>query len=86
MWRIIGSAGKDLCDSGRRRHPPRSSASEHRVLFGLSHATCCDCSKPKPTMASGSPGWNRAKRMILVYLQGGPSHLDLWDPKRKCSR
>jgi hypothetical protein len=29
----------------------------------------------------GGPGWGRAKRMILVYLQGGPSHLDLWDPK-----
>ena len=26
-------------------------------------------------------GWNRAKRVIMVYLQGGPSHLDLWDPK-----
>jgi hypothetical protein len=31
--------------------------------------------------AKSAPGWNRAKRMIMVYLQGGPSHLDLWDPK-----
>ena len=30
---------------------------------------------------SGGPGWSRAKSIILVYLQGGPSHLDLWDPK-----
>ena len=29
----------------------------------------------------GGPGWGRAKSVILVYLQGGPSHLDLWDPK-----
>jgi hypothetical protein len=29
----------------------------------------------------GGPGWNRAKHVILCYLQGGPSHLDLWDPK-----
>jgi hypothetical protein len=29
----------------------------------------------------GGPGWNRAKSVILLYLQGGPSHLDLWDPK-----
>ena len=29
----------------------------------------------------GGPGWNRAKSIILLYLQGGPSHLDLWDPK-----
>ncbi len=30
--------------------------------------------------ASG-PGWNKAKSIILIYLQGGPSHIDLWDPK-----
>lgn len=29
----------------------------------------------------GGPGWGKAKSIILVYLQGGPSHLDLWDPK-----
>ena len=29
----------------------------------------------------GGPGWGRAKSVILCYLQGGPSHLDLWDPK-----
>src|SRR5208283_1544560 len=31
--------------------------------------------------AGGGPGWGKAKSIILVYLQGGPSHLDLWDPK-----
>jgi uncharacterized protein (DUF1501 family) len=30
---------------------------------------------------SGGPGWGRAKGVILIFLQGGPSHLDLWDPK-----
>ena len=29
----------------------------------------------------GGPGWGKAKSVIMVYLQGGPSHLDLWDPK-----
>ena len=29
----------------------------------------------------GSNGWGKAKSVIMVYLQGGPSHLDLWDPK-----
>ncbi len=28
-----------------------------------------------------APGWGRAQSIILCYLQGGPSHLDLWDPK-----
>jgi len=29
----------------------------------------------------GGPGWNKAQSVILLYMQGGPSHLDLWDPK-----
>jgi hypothetical protein len=29
----------------------------------------------------GGPGWGKAKSIIMVYLQGGPSHIDLWDPK-----
>ena len=31
--------------------------------------------------SGGGPGWGKAKSIILVYLQGGPSHIDLWDPK-----
>ena len=30
---------------------------------------------------AGARGWESAKSVIMVYLQGGPSHLDLWDPK-----
>lgn len=30
---------------------------------------------------TGGPGFGRAKSVILVFLQGGPSHIDLWDPK-----
>src|SRR5438552_2797445 len=29
----------------------------------------------------GGPGWGKAKSIIMLYLQGGPSHLHLWDPK-----
>src|SRR5690606_7880173 len=29
----------------------------------------------------GGPGFGKAKSVILLYLQGGPSQLDLWDPK-----
>jgi hypothetical protein len=31
--------------------------------------------------SAGGPGWGKAKHVIMCYLQGGPSHLDLWDPK-----
>ena len=26
-------------------------------------------------------GWGKANSVILLFLQGGPSHLDIWDPK-----
>jgi hypothetical protein len=30
---------------------------------------------------TGRAGWGKAKQVLMIYLQGGPSHLDLWDPK-----
>jgi hypothetical protein len=29
----------------------------------------------------GSKGFGQAKSVILLFLQGGPSHIDIWDPK-----
>ncbi len=26
-------------------------------------------------------GWGKAKHVVFVFLQGGPSHIDIWDPK-----
>jgi hypothetical protein len=81
MLRLTGSAGKDLCDSGlgvTRRDVLRVGGSS---LFGISLANLMKLQKANAGEGTGAPGWNRAKRMILVYLQGGPSHLDLWDPK-----
>jgi uncharacterized protein (DUF1501 family) len=37
--------------------------------------------RAKESGSAGGPGWGKAKSIILCYLQGGPSHLDLWDPK-----
>jgi uncharacterized protein (DUF1501 family) len=34
--------------------------------------------------AAAAAGSASAKNVILLYLQGGPSHLDLWDPKDGC--
>ena len=47
-------------------------------LLKLQDASAKDAKKKKH---KGGPGWGQAKSVILVYLQGGPSHLDLWDPK-----
>src|SRR5437773_12101823 len=34
-----------------------------------------------PESAKKKHGWGKAKSVILVFLQGGPSHIDIWDPK-----
>lgn len=81
MFRLIGSAGKDLCDPNlpvSRRDVLRVGGSG---MLGLSLANLLQLQAVQGSEGSNVPGWNRAKRMIMVYLQGGPSHLDLWDPK-----
>jgi hypothetical protein len=30
---------------------------------------------------AGSKGFGQAKSVIMIFLQGGPSHIDIWDPK-----
>jgi uncharacterized protein (DUF1501 family) len=50
-------------------------------LFGLTLPQLLQLQAAQASDSNNAPGWNRAKRMIMVYLQGGPSHIDLWDPK-----
>jgi hypothetical protein len=82
MFRILGAPGKDLCDSHlsvNRRDVLRLGGAG---MFGLSLDNLFRLQSARASEAAGGgPGWNRAKNIILVYLQGGPSHLDLWDPK-----
>lgn len=83
MLVIPGQRGKDLCDRGgvSRRELLRVGGS---AFLGFSLA---DLLKAKPARAdeaeayAGGPGFGKAKSVIMLYLQGGPSHLDLWDPK-----
>ena len=81
MWRIPGQSGNDLCDRGMR--PTRRDLL--RVggagMLGLSLGQMFQLQAMANTGAGGGAGWGKAKSVILVYLQGGPSHLDLWDPK-----
>lgn len=82
MFRIPGSKGKDLCDG----HLGETRRDFLRVggagLLGMTLNTVLRAQAASAGEAgSGRPGWGRAKSVIMVYLQGGPSHLDLWDPK-----
>ena len=80
MFRILGDPGKDLCD----RHLKPSRRDFLRVggggMIGLTLSSMLEL-KAKANQSS-APGWGKAKSIIMVYLQGGPSHLDLWDPKK----
>src|SRR4051794_8712069 len=79
---VPGQPGKDLCDRGlgmSRRDVLRVGGSG---LLGLSLGGLFQLqARAAEERRSGGPGWGRAKHIILCYLQGGPSHLDLWDPK-----
>lgn len=81
MLSIVGQPGQDLCDRGlgvSRRAVLRTGAAS---LFGLSLPNLLRLKEAQGAQHGGGPGWGRAKSVLMVYLQGGPSHLDLWDPK-----
>lgn len=79
---VPGVPGKDLCD----RHLGQTRRDILRVggsaMMGLGLGAMLQAqAQANPGVGGGGPGWGKAKSIILVYLQGGPSHLDLWDPK-----
>ena len=83
MLSFKGFKAKDLCDS----HLGASRRTFLRVggagMLGLSLPSLMrlQAADGAESLTGGGPGWGKAKSIILVYLQGGPSHLDLWDPK-----
>src|SRR3954454_948591 len=82
MLVIPGQPGKDLCDAHlglTRRDLLRVGGSG---LLGLTLGKLFDLqARAAEAPHAGGKGWGKAKSVIMVYLQGGPSHLDLWDPK-----
>ena len=79
MLRIPGQAGNDFCDKGLRPSRRDLLRVGGASMLGLSLGSMFELQAMANT--GGGPGWGKAKSIILVYLQGGPSHLDLWDPK-----
>ena len=82
MLVIPGRPGKDTCDGVTRRDLLRvgglSLAGVSLTNLFAAEARAANAPAPKD---GGPRGFGKAKHVILVYLQGGPSHLDLWDPK-----
>jgi uncharacterized protein (DUF1501 family) len=81
MLRIPGQPGRDLCDNHlgvTRRDLLRVGGS---AILGMTLGSMLSLQGRARAAASGGSGWGKAKHVVMVYLQGGPSHIDLWDPK-----
>jgi len=80
MLCIPGEPGKDVCDKSvgtTRRDILRvgGSAVLGTTLSGMLRLQAAQGAEKK------AASFGKAKSVIMIYLQGGPSHLDLWDPK-----
>jgi hypothetical protein len=82
MLVIPGEQGKATCDGMTRRELLRVGGS---AMLGLSLADIfrlqAQASEAPAANPNQGPGFGRARSVIMIYLQGGPSHLDLMDPK-----
>ena len=85
MLSIPGVSGS-TCDGFSRRELLRVGGVG---LFGLSLGQILKLeaqAKGSEAPAGKKSGWGKAKSVILIFLQGGPSHLDIWDPKPDAPR
>ena len=78
MLSIPGKSGS-TCDGFSRREFIRVGGAG---LMGLSLGDILrlQAGSVAPEGASKN-GWGNAKSVIMLFLQGGPSHIDIWDPK-----
>ncbi len=80
MLSIPGRPGAN-CDGFSRREMLRIGGAG---LLGISLANLLRLeavANVTPIAGGGGKGFGKAKNFIFVFLQGGPSHLDIWDPK-----
>ncbi len=83
MITIPGGTCSDLCDpqlKWTRRDLLRVGGAS---ILGLTLGSLfkLQAAAAEAGTIAGGPGWGSAKNIVMLYLQGGPSHLDLWDPK-----
>jgi hypothetical protein len=76
MFSIQGKPGR-LCDSVSRREL-LTVGSIGLLGLGLPEVLRHEA---KAGAARGRDGFGGAQSLIFLYLQGSPSHIDLWDPK-----
>ena len=80
MISIPGKRGR-TCDGWTRRELLRVGGA---AMLGLSLPEFLSLealASTPPATGAGKDGFGNAKSVILIFLQGGPSHIDIWDPK-----
>lgn len=78
MLSIPGKSGS-TCDGYSRRELLRVGGIG---LLGLSLGQVLQLQAMASAPAGGpKSGFGKAKSVIFIFLQGGPSHIDIWDPK-----
>src|SRR4051812_18804718 len=79
MLSLLGPRGR-LCDSVSRRDFLTAGS---LPLFGLALPDFLryESSAKADTPTKRASGFGKAKSVLLLYLQGSPSHIDMWDPK-----
>jgi len=77
----IPGRGCMTCEGPTRRELLRAGSIG---MLGLNLANFFEWQKAQGATVNrlaGSKGFESAKSVIMVFLQGGPSHIDIWDPK-----
>ncbi len=79
MLSIPGRPGRN-CDGWSRRELLRVGGLS---LLGVSLPDLLRMEAQAASPAHGAPAkiTPRAKQVVMIFLQGGPSHIDIWDPK-----
>jgi hypothetical protein len=83
MLKIPGGTSSDLCDPQQKMTRRDLLRVGGAGILGLSLGSLLklQARAAESGKLGGGPGWGSAKNVVMIYLQGGPSHLDLWDPK-----
>src|SRR5204863_3119680 len=83
MIKITGGTCSDLCDPQLKMTRRDLLRIGGGGMLGLTLGSLFKLQAlgAQKGQAAGGPGWGTAKNVVMIYLQGGPSHLDLWDPK-----
>jgi uncharacterized protein (DUF1501 family) len=77
---VIPGRPSQTCDGPTRRELLRAGS---LGIFGLNLAQFFAWQKAASAnpKLEGARGFGSAKSVVFIFLQGGPSHIDIWDPK-----